>query len=128
HDRAGRAGCGFEALVLGRPALERGALGVGQSLPLAGEAGSGDAQPGPPFEMLEGGLPGAAPGPLKAEQAAPKLGLGQRLAAALGERCDRPAHDSGSSSSRYIWRGPWTPIVSVRSMSALRLGPLTNEA
>ena len=66
-----------------------------------------------------------APGALELEQARLEIGIAERTPIASLEGRRRGAH---SSTATVIRPGPWTPIVSDRSMSAVRDGPVTKVA
>ncbi|GIW06521.1 MAG: hypothetical protein KatS3mg060_1326 [Dehalococcoidia bacterium] len=75
-------------------------------------------------ELRERRISRFTPRSLKAEQVGRQLLVGKSSGKPLGEGGNL-AHDS--STSRMVRAaGPWTPIVKTRSISPVRLGPLTN--
>ena len=89
-------------------------LGLDQSIPRGVEAHA---------HAPEGRVARGAPGALKGQQVFRQAAVGQRLAIALSEGSDHPWPTTMISTAR----GPWTPTVMTRSMSAERLGPLINR-
>src|SRR5262249_49337589 len=127
HGRAGGLGDRLEAGELDGTLAHGAVLRAAQALPLAGERGVGDAEAGAVPEVLEGGSARGGGRPLEIEQGPAELAIRGGVAVPLPKRRDG-SHASSSSSSTCSSRGPCTPIVIWRSMSALRLGPVTSDA
>ena len=70
------------------------------------------------LEARERGVAGEPPRALEREEVLLETRVRESPLVALAERRDHPTSTTCSS------RGPWTPTVSARSMSAVRLGPV----